>query len=1005
MRLHRLRVSAFGPFPDSEEIDFDELNDAGLFLLTGPTGAGKTSILDAICFALYGQVPGVRGVKALKSQHAADDAKPEVELDFSIRDRRFVVRRSPEWSRPKRRGTGFTEEKSSATLLETTGGSEHFLSSRAQEVGHLISDLVGMQASQFVQVAMLPQGEFQAFLRASSQERHDVLQRLFKTDRFARIEEWVHDHSRRLRERSGTGEGQVQRILDTIADRAVVPLPEELSGAQLAASTTDGQVLPWVRSLLGDAETRLTDARQAQLAAAEAVAAARADHAEATRRGAAVARRDEARAALAALDGAQSAEDAARAALQADDRASRCTPLLRMLDDAVRRRDHGVLAWEAARTELAALDGTGLDLPDTLTSQTLTDLERSVRARTTRLEALLPRERAVREAEQAVARTEQALAERRRLADDGGRRLAELPDQLGRQRDRVATATSLAQSRDRVAQDLDRARGQLEAAELVPGRQAELVRLQDENRNARDRAAQARQTMQDLVARRLAGIAAELAGRLEDGQPCQVCGSAEHPRPAAPATDAVTEADQDRATAAFERLDEEYAASTRKATEAQRLLDACTQASGSQAADTLRARVTELEASLADAEAAESERPRLEEQVAALEEEQKRLTAQVHTEETEAATLEQVLERHRATIAEGAAEIAEVVGAPAGPALPERIDRLGQALAAVTRATEGLSAHEDAVQRAAELDRQAADAATEAGFESVTDLRSALLGSAHREQLEQLLAERTEQRSRAELLLEDPEVRAVAEQEPPDLDASATAVAAGEERERAAARDLHQEEQLVTSLRGNLTRLEEAIVAWSPVRDDYVRADAMSKLVRGMGGDNHLQMRLSAYVLATRLDQVVAAANERLGHMRDQRYLLQRTDRAARKGSQAGLGLEVVDEWTGDVRAPSSLSGGETFVVSLSLALGLADVVTQEAGGTEIETLFIDEGFGMLDADTLDDVMDRLDGLRAGGRTVGVVSHVTEVRNRIPTQVHVEKGRTGSAVTVRTMVA
>jgi exonuclease SbcC len=164
-------------------------------------------------------------------------------------------------------------------------------------------------------------------------------------------------------------------------------------------------------------------------------------------------------------------------------------------------------------------------------------------------------------------------------------------------------------------------------------------------------------------------------------------------------------------------------------------------------------------------------------------------------------------------------------------------------------------------------------------------------------------------------------------------------------------------------------------------------------------------MRLSAYVLATRLDQVVAAANERLGHMRDQRYLLQRTDRAARKGSQAGLGLEVVDEWTGDVRAPSSLSGGETFVVSLSLALGLADVVTQEAGGTEIETLFIDEGFGMLDADTLDDVMDRLDGLRAGGRTVGVVSHVTEVRNRIPTQVHVEKGRTGSAVTVRTMVA
>ncbi len=188
------------------------------------------------------------------------------------------------------------------------------------------------------------------------------------------------------------------------------------------------------------------------------------------------------------------------------------------------------------------------------------------------------------------------------------------------------------------------------------------------------------------------------------------------------------------------------------------------------------------------------------------------------------------------------------------------------------------------------------------------------------------------------------------------------------------------------------------------MRDDSLRADSIARLVRGLGHDNQLQMRLSAYVLATRLDQVVAAANERLGHMRDQRYLLQRTGRAERRSAQAGLGLEVVDQWTGDVRAPTTLSGGETFVVSLALALGLADVVTHEAGGTEIDTLFVDEGFGTLDADTLDDVMDRLDGLRAGGRTVGVVSHVSELRSRIPTQVLVDKGRSGSTVTVATLV-
>jgi exonuclease SbcC len=149
---------------------------------------------------------------------------------------------------------------------------------------------------------------------------------------------------------------------------------------------------------------------------------------------------------------------------------------------------------------------------------------------------------------------------------------------------------------------------------------------------------------------------------------------------------------------------------------------------------------------------------------------------------------------------------------------------------------------------------------------------------------------------------------------------------------------------------------------------------------------------------------VLEAANERLGHMRDQRYSMRREGRA-RGGSRAGLGVELLDDWTGEVRAPSTLSGGETFVVSLALALGLADVVQQESGGLRVDTLFIDEGFGMLDAETLDDVMDRIDALRAGGRTVGVVSHVTELRGRIPTQLHVTRERTGSSVAVRTLIA
>ena len=212
-----------------------------------------------------------------------------------------------------------------------------------------------------------------------------------------------------------------------------------------------------------------------------------------------------------------------------------------------------------------------------------------------------------------------------------------------------------------------------------------------------------------------------------------------------------------------------------------------------------------------------------------------------------------------------------------------------------------------------------------------------------------------------------------------------------------AARDRHTlAGRAVRALTGLAAELDTHAQTTAPLRQRFAALESVSKCVEGTGGDNALRMRLSSYVLAARLEQVAAAASVRLAAMSGGRYLLVHTDGPSRGGARSGLGLAVVDGWTGVQRDPSSLSGGETFCTSLALALGLADVVQAEAGGSVIETLLVDEGFGSLDEQTLDEVMDVLDGLRSAGRSVGLVSHVPDLRDRIPAQLQVVKGRRGS---------
>jgi len=996
MRFHHLTVRAFGPYAGTETVDFDELNSSGVFLLTGPTGAGKTSILDAICFALYGVVPGERGTKSLQSHHSGAEERPEVTLEVTLGQRRFRVSRSPEWVRPKLRGDGTTREHARAALTELhPDGTEVLLSARAQEVGHDLGELLGMSSDQFMQVVLLPQGEFQTFLHASSDERQVVLERLFHTQRFTRIETWLRQRSASLRDQLVERERTVGELLAKLAHRAGADRPDEArlpSSVPGEAAVTAARVaaLRWADDLVTSAAALGVSAATRSARTTEQLADAEAADREAARLEQSRARWHTARRTLRDLDGsADDAEhDAAR--LEAHRRAELVGPRLTLAREA--QEQHALAAQALARLHQGAEPAE-------------TWLDREVDRLTTRaatLRSVLPREAGLTDVRRRLEELDRRAAGLLSGAADDDARATALPAEQQEVAGLLAADRQQALDVEEAAAAVDAASRAFDAAVALPEARAEHRRLVEAVRVARDRAADAREAHLATYEARLNGFAAELAGQLADDAPCQVCGSTEHPAPAGSGDHTVTEADQERARVEAEHLlslHEDLVAEVEGSAEIERRLET---ASGGLTPEEADATLLDARRRLARAASAAARVPRLEARAAALTSEAETLA----TRRSAADRARAELDTDRSRLATQVATVEEEMRSSLEPGETDVTSALAGLEEALTTTRATLAAVQvlgRAAEHRAHCVERAHEAAREHGFSDADAAAEALLGPSDVTTLTDGLRARDEQRRAAEAVLADPAL-AGHDADGPDRATTAAALADARAADRTAAGDLRAAQETERSLTTLAAELATALEDWAPTATEHAVADDMARLVRGMGSDNHLQMRLSSYVLATRLDQVLDAANERLGHMQDQRYSLSRTDRS-RRGARAGLGLEVLDGWTGETRDPTTLSGGETFVVSLALALGLADVVSHETGGLRVDTLFVDEGFGMLDPETLDDVMDRIDGLRAGGRTVGVVSHVAELRTRIPTQVHVAKGRTGSTIQVRTLVA
>ncbi len=989
MRLHRLELEGFGPFRDRQEIDFDAFAADGIFLIAGRTGAGKSSVLDGVCFALYGSAPRYDGAeKRLRSDHCAPGDPTSVRVEFTARGRRWRVTRSPEYERPKQRGSGLTTEPHRALLEQQVDGTWIGRAARPVDVARELDEVLGLSQQQFLQVMLLAQNRFAEFLLAKNDERQRLLRRLFGTRTYegyqAALEQRRKDAERAL---SSAGEGvelllgEAERILEGALDAG------ELVGQgsvvdRLAALGVGVQRADYLAASLileRDAADAANREAEAAFAAAKALRAQQEQ-------------RMRSRAALAALEQQETEVAAQRTTLERALAAETLRAPLdaarsaqRDLDLTLATLDRARSEWATAAPENAHADAAELrTLADELTGRLAVWADAAEReGELARAEAAIAADR------ERVAGFESILATIDDTRSTIPAHLAQLDADLETLRSADARLEASSATLAAVTTRLAAAREAASLADRVATCEAaHLAAFHDHTR--------AREQLMALLQRRLAGHAGELASVLVDGEPCAVCGSVEHPRPAPASDEPVTEDEIQAAEAAQVRAAAAERAAAQEASAARTAHAEAAARAGGEAVDALADALAAAEADLASAQVDAARRS-----VLAAEREGLIATDAEAAAERDRLAAELSAVREQLVAAEAGAELdrAAVAAARGGFAtVGERIAEAESRRVLVSRLLDAVAASTTARTVA---DRAEADLATRIEtsiFQDAAEAAGALRDAPTRTALDAgirdhdaaLRAERDRLRELELALAGEPDGLV-------DLDAASAAHIAARDRWSAAVDAVAAANQTATRLRELVARAEAAQDAIEGVAADHAVIARLADTVAGRAPNTH-RMTLESFVLAAELEEIVAAANLRLDDMSAGRFRLLHTDALAVRGAASGLGLEVMDAHTGQPRPAHSLSGGETFLASLALALGLAEVVTSRSGGVRLDTLFIDEGFGSLDEDTLDLAMRTLDELRQGGRTVGLISHVAAMKEQLPAQLVVEATAQGPSV-------
>ena len=1053
MKPTKLTLSAFGPFSDLVELDLTQLDGQGLFLITGDTGAGKTTLFDAICFALYGEVSGpYRPVEHLRSDFAAPDAQTFVQLEFVHRGKPYTLKRNPAYERPKLRGSGTVKEKPDALLI--LPGEPPVQGMR--QVNAAVRELLGIDCPQFKQVGMIAQGEFMKLLNASTDEREGILRQVFATQKYQDL-----THALQVAASDAQKACETQNLLMLERFRQV-DCPEtsaQKEGIVNLKRAENPALLPQMQAAL----TALLEEDKAELARLEpALERAKQDLERATRLEEQAKTAEGTRQRLEAKQAKLTQlQDKAPEMQQREEAFRRSEAALKQVKPLADRADGAALAEKSARAELAALTSP-LEKARLTKDDAFTRLEQAQMAqpeaedlskKLALLEQQLPlyhqhqeaakalaaleeqaktAEADLNDAKQAAETSEQALGQTHRELDE----LKEVPLQLEQIRNRYKDLTGV---KNALANWQAAAEEERTAAENLHTAQQDYQEKQEAFQQAEAHAAGLRRRLDDCRA----GL---LARDLSEGMPCPVCGAVHHPAPAALPAEPVTEADLKAAEDAREAARGEKDQAMKESGSSSAAYNAAQEHTARQwklfaehwqeqalipplPPEGPAPEPAQLDKALANALAdCKAEGRQLREHDDRRKKLEKLLPDQEEAARAEAEkreNLQSALADLKAQKARAEANVEHLTQGLEWPseqaALAQKTEWEGRHTALLNEQTAAQTAYdtaqkalnnlnEEKAKKSAVLKEKAAQAQASAreldeilrklAFADRADYEAALSTeeglNAEREELDQY----QNNLHKAEAAVATLEKEAANQPQPP------APLPQLEEQHRAADRkfyELNQANSVVSARKKANQAIADALNRLAKESEQARhKADLLTHLYNTVKGKQAGKVNLSfeAYIQAYYFERVVEAANRRFETMSEGRYLLRRRDDSVSISGKNALVLDVLDHYTGKLRPVSSLSGGESFKAALCLALGLSDVIQAGSGGVEIDALFVDEGFGTLDEASLDKALEVLLGLAGPGKMVGVISHVPELKDRITRQIILKKGALGSTARI-----